>query len=167
MPSQRFLTGFCIVAGLLTFAGCTSHHVKIEPVEIKPIHLVIDNNMKVDKALDDFFGDLDNGTKSASNGHSASIKEDMATRIPAIDALKDQGIVGDNNKGLLEYRSDNKPQQELVNAENRDRSAVYEAIGKSEGAAATPVAERRAKKIAESGASGHWLQKADGTWYQQ
>jgi hypothetical protein len=28
-------------------------------VEIKPIHITIDINVKVDKALDDFFGDLD------------------------------------------------------------------------------------------------------------
>lgn len=100
----------------------------------------------------------------SSIAHSASIKEDMAARIPAIDALKAQGIVGENSKGFLEFRSADKQQQELVNAENRDRSAVYEAIGKSEGAAASLVGERRAKKIAASAASGHWLQKADGTW---
>lgn len=99
--------------------------------------------------------------------HSASIKEDMAARIPAIDALKDQGIVGENNKGFLEFRSTDKKQQDLVLAENRDRSAVYEAIGKSEGAAASLVGERRAKKIAASAASGHWLQKADGTWFKK
>lgn len=103
----------------------------------------------------------------ASSVHSASIKENMAARIPAINALKDQGIVGENNKGLLDFRSEDRQQQELVNAENRDRSAVYEAIGKSEGAAATLVGQRRAKKIAESGASGHWFQKADGTWIQK
>jgi hypothetical protein len=99
--------------------------------------------------------------------HSASIKEDMIARIPAINALKDQGIVGENNKGFLEFRSTDKQQQELVNAENRDRSAVYEAIGKSEGAAASLVGERRAKQIAASAASGHWLQQPDGTWFKK
>ena len=29
------------------------------PVEIKPIHITIDVNVKVDRALDDFFGDID------------------------------------------------------------------------------------------------------------
>ena len=28
-------------------------------MEIKPIHITIDVNIKVDKALDDFFGDID------------------------------------------------------------------------------------------------------------
>lgn len=44
---------------LLLFSGCTTHEVDIKPVEIKPIHITIDINVKVDRALDDFFGDLD------------------------------------------------------------------------------------------------------------
>lgn len=43
----------------LIFSGCTRHEVEIKPVEIKPIHITIDINVKVDRALDDFFGDLD------------------------------------------------------------------------------------------------------------
>jgi hypothetical protein len=47
---------------LLALAGCLS--VKTEPIEVKPIHITVDVNVKVEKALDDFFGDLDR--KSAS-----------------------------------------------------------------------------------------------------
>lgn len=36
----------------LLFGGCLS-------VEVKPIHVTVDVNVKVDRALDDFFGDLD------------------------------------------------------------------------------------------------------------
>jgi hypothetical protein len=45
--------------GLLTLniSGCLS--VKTEPIEVKPIHVTVDVNVRVDKALDDFFGDLD------------------------------------------------------------------------------------------------------------
>ena len=39
--------------------ACTQHKVEMAPVEIKPIHITIDVNVKVDKALDDFFGDID------------------------------------------------------------------------------------------------------------
>ena len=39
--------------------GCTRHEVEMKPVEIKPIHITIDVNVKVDRALDDFFGDID------------------------------------------------------------------------------------------------------------
>lgn len=63
-PFTRIIAGPCIVAGLLALAACaTSHQVEIRPVEIKPIHITIDINVKVDKALDDFFSDLDNAKK--------------------------------------------------------------------------------------------------------
>lgn len=44
--------------------GCTRHEVDLKPVEIKPIHITIDINVKVDRALDDFFGDLDDAAKT-------------------------------------------------------------------------------------------------------
>jgi uncharacterized protein len=100
-------------------------------------------------------------------GHSASIKDQMAARIPAINVLKDQGVVGENNKGFLENRSAGSPQQPLIDAENSDRSAVYAAIGQSQGASPVLVGERRAKMIAENGQAGHWFQKPDGSWYKK
>ncbi len=44
---------------VLTTVGCTQHKVEVAPVEVKPIHITIDVNVKVDRALDDYFGDLD------------------------------------------------------------------------------------------------------------
>ncbi|MDD3312546.1 hypothetical protein [Pseudodesulfovibrio sp.] len=52
----------CIAASLLLLSawGCSSsHRVEVAPVEVKPIHITIDVNVKVDKALDDFFSDID------------------------------------------------------------------------------------------------------------
>ena len=46
-----------LLAGGLNFSGCVS--VKTQPLEVKPIHITVDVNVKVDRALDDFFGDLD------------------------------------------------------------------------------------------------------------
>ena len=43
---------------LLLFAvwGCsTSHKIEVAPVEVKPIHITIDVNVKVDKELDALF----------------------------------------------------------------------------------------------------------------
>lgn len=52
---------FVLVAALLMLAaqGCTQHKVEVAPVEIKPIHITIDVNVKVDKALDNFFQEID------------------------------------------------------------------------------------------------------------
>ena len=43
----------------LVAQGCTQHKVEVAPIEVKPIHITIDVNVKVDKALDSFFQDID------------------------------------------------------------------------------------------------------------
>ncbi len=55
---------FCSALFLGAAASCTKHEVDVKPVEIKPIHITIDVNVKVDKALDDFFGDIDEAAQS-------------------------------------------------------------------------------------------------------
>ena len=60
MPNKIVLTGAAIVWALWGLSSCATHHeVEVKPVEIKPIHITIDVNVKVDRALDDFFGDID------------------------------------------------------------------------------------------------------------
>ena len=46
---------------LVSSQACqTQHKVEtIHKVEVAPMHITIDVNVKVDKALDDFFGELD------------------------------------------------------------------------------------------------------------
>jgi hypothetical protein len=46
-----------MLAAPLFMSGCLT--VKTEPIEVKPIHITVDVNVKVERALDDFFGDLD------------------------------------------------------------------------------------------------------------
>ncbi len=59
---------------LILFCGCnTKHEVKVAPVEVKPIHITIDVNVKVDRALDNFFGDLD-AAEGSKNGSSPATK---------------------------------------------------------------------------------------------
>lgn len=52
-------TRLCLLGlGVLAASGCAS--LKTESVvEVKPIHITVDVNVKIDRALDDFFGDLD------------------------------------------------------------------------------------------------------------
>ena len=62
---KRFGLSFVVLLLLVVGVGCTRHtieshsDVNLQPVEIKPIHITIDVNIRVDRALDDFFGDLD------------------------------------------------------------------------------------------------------------
>lgn len=49
-----------LAMGAFLVSGCsTSHEVQLAPVEVKPIHITIDVNVKVDRALDNFFDDID------------------------------------------------------------------------------------------------------------
>lgn len=54
---KRQVLIFPLAAFLLNMSGCLS--VKTQPIEVRPIHITVDVNVKVDRALDDFFGDLD------------------------------------------------------------------------------------------------------------
>ncbi len=66
-----FVYGLGLLLAALSVVQCTHHtietrsEVEMKPVEIKPIHITIDVNVKVDRALDDFFGDLDKASTTA------------------------------------------------------------------------------------------------------
>ncbi|HPR64102.1 MAG TPA: YdbL family protein [Thermoanaerobaculia bacterium] len=96
-----------------------------------------------------------------------AIKDRMLQRLPVLNDLKDSGILGENNKGLLEYRVQSSEKAEMVKAENEDRLKVYASIAQKTGVTAEVVGQRRAIQIAEKAPSGHWLQKPDGTWYKK
>lgn len=55
----------CLLIPAAALAGCVS--VETKPIEVKPIHITVDVNVKVDKALDDFFGDLDKKSSTLNN----------------------------------------------------------------------------------------------------
>jgi hypothetical protein len=58
---KKFTATFLAISIFLFATGCATQH-KVETVhkvEVAPMHITIDVNVKVDKALDDFFGDLD------------------------------------------------------------------------------------------------------------
>ena len=44
----------CLAAG----AGCR-HEIAVDPIEVKPIHMTLDINLKVDRELDEFFEDVE------------------------------------------------------------------------------------------------------------
>jgi hypothetical protein len=60
MRKQSTATALVLMLFLFGFGCQTQHKVEtVHKVEVAPMHITIDVNIKVDKALDDFFGDLD------------------------------------------------------------------------------------------------------------
>lgn len=96
-----------------------------------------------------------------------AIKDRMLARLPVINELKAKGLVGENNQGFLEFRTGDKPQSNVINAENQDRKTVYAAIASRQNTTPEFVGQTRAGQIAANEAPGVWIQSADGNWQRK
>lgn len=67
---KRLLCPIAVLPFLLS--ACVN--VKTAPIEVKPIHITVDVNVRVDKALDDFFGDLDKQSSTISTEKKTETK---------------------------------------------------------------------------------------------
>ena len=93
------------------------------------------------------------------------IQNRMKARYPTIVSMKDKGIIGENNIGLLEFRTKKSTNKKIIDAENSDRTTVYVAIAKKQGVSTKLVGARRAVAIAQNGKKGHIFQNKNGDWY--
>jgi len=96
------------------------------------------------------------------------IKTRMQERLPTIVQMKTDGLIGENNKGYLEFVPGAvKKMQDVVADENKDREMVYGAIAKQQKTTTELVGDRRAIQIAEKASPGEWLQDQTGKWYKK
>ena len=102
-----------------------------------------------------------------TSAFGADIKARMQARLPTLNALKAEGAIGENNAGLLEFRSSTKANADVVQAENNDRLEVYRAIAQQQGSTPEKVGQRRALQIRDNATPGTWLQGDGGQWYQK
>jgi uncharacterized protein YdbL (DUF1318 family) len=100
-------------------------------------------------------------------GSADDIKERMKARLPVILELKSAGLVGENNRGYLQFVGSQEKSADVVAAENQDRKKVYTAIAKQQGVSMEVVEKHRAAQIAQKARQGEWLQDANGKWYQK
>jgi len=97
-----------------------------------------------------------------------AVKQRMAQRLPTVDALRDRGAAGENNRGFLEARGALPPvDNKTVADENSDRGSVYAALAQQTGTSADQVGRARAKQIAQGSKPGVWLQRESGEWYKK
>ena len=141
------------VASAICLPGCIQ--VKTES-EIKPIHITMDVNLKVDKELDKAFAD-ENMKKPQGD-----FKE--------IKALLDRQAAGMNNQALLEARAGASDNDKILIAEsNARRIKRFEEIAQSSGVSVEAVKKRSVRRFQEKvpAGSGVWLQDENGTWSQK
>ena len=153
MKHQCSLT---LLVALAAAAGCMRVKTESEakPIEIKPIHITMDVNLKIDKELDNKFQD-DNAAKPG----------DFFKRTKA---LVDRGVAGIANRGLMEARDGATDDDKIDIAELNSRSMKrFAEIAKSSGVSLEAVQKRRAEKIREKLPAGAWYQNEAGEWLKK
>ncbi len=158
-----------VVLGVaLAAAGCikTQSEVEVKPIEIKPVHVTIDLNVKIDRELDAALA----AKPPVANAQTEKdrLMNAVRDRREKISEFRTKGIFGENNQGLLELRV---PPAEttadavlLMTAENADRTKLYGIIAGEQKTTPEFVATRRAARAAEKATPGTWLQNPEGVW---
>ena len=142
-----------VSAVLLAAVGCIS--VKTES-EIKPIHITMDINLKVDKEIDKAFADEN---VSKPKGDFKPIKD-----------MLDRKAVGITNLAMLEARTGATDEDRILIAEsNAKKMQRLAKIAKDSGVALETVQKRSAKKFVEKipAGTGVWYQDDTGKWLQK
>ncbi len=105
------------------------------------------------------------GTPAVVRAQDADLKQRIEQRLPAVDDLRRRQVAGENNQGYLEVRGQaTAAETQLVEAENRDRAAVYELIARRSETTKETVGRARARSIAASSAVGVLVQDPEGRW---
>ena len=106
-----------------------------------------------------------------------NLKQQIRERFPRLVPFFKKGAFGEGKTGLVEIR-DNKglsPAEKndlkpLVEAENRDRRALYQEVAKSMNISSDQLGKVQrifAEKWQKSAERGWWIQKQDGQWIQK
>jgi uncharacterized protein YdbL (DUF1318 family) len=106
------------------------------------------------------------------------IIESRASRVAQINEFKAQGVIGENNRALLEARALDKltdlkaraQVQQLVKAENADRETLFKeiAVAKNVELSQLPkIQETYAATLRDNARPGDWIQMPDGSWKQK
>lgn len=146
MNKTLILSALALIVG-----GCIS--VKTES-EIKPIHITMDVNLKVDKDLDKAF----EGEKKASPKGDFKVWKDLV----------DRKVAGITNGALLEARPGASGDDRIsIMEQNAKAMKRMNEVAKENGVSIESVMKRRVEKSRENIPVGCWYQLDDGTWVQK
>ena len=135
----------------LCAAGCIQ--LKTES-EIKPIHITMDVNLKVDKDLDKAFADE----------NAQSPKGDFRVA----KGLLDRKVAGLTGLAMLEARPGASDDDKIAIAdENARRLKRFSEVAKKNGTSIEAVQRRYAAKMREKLPAGIWRQDDAGSWQQK
>ncbi len=91
-------------------------------------------------------------------------------RYSQLQDLKQEGLLGENNKGYVTDLKSNAAASSLAGAENQDRRIVYEALAEQNGLGRTGLLEVQkafAEVQHEKSAAGDMIQDPSGNWIKK
>ncbi len=135
-------------------------------------------------SLNQLFGSLrHSGLAYAQKGGDLSspaiqnLKQQIRERFPRLVPFFQKGAIGEGRTGFVEIRetnglalSEKNDLKSLVNAENRDRRALYQEVARSMNITSDQIGKVQrifAKRWQHSADRGWWIQKDDRTWLQK
>ena len=155
---------------LLLFVGCkngpTVNLSTSEPLKVDP--LKVDLNMRVDV--------YQHADPNAPSTATEDVQTRLRNRMGEVQVLKNNRLVGESRKGLLEIR--NQPPGEFgdyssrtVDAENKDRMAMMQDIAQKKNLPFEEVQRQQAELARNKACNGEWIEvpQPDGTfvWKQK
>jgi uncharacterized protein YdbL (DUF1318 family) len=109
----------------------------------------------------------------AAKSDAAAAAQQRRNRMQEIQNLKNDLVIGENRNGYLEIRKtpdDTKYAtyaKQVTDAENADRSALYEAKAKEKGVSSAFIEREAAEGWRDRAFPKEWIQSIEGTWQQK
>lgn len=97
------------------------------------------------------------------------LTQSMQERYSKLLQAKDQGLVGEAWNGLVSVVQDNVPQdiRDMVEAENKDRRALFQIIAKETGTSVQEVARQNRIRMYRLAKDEHFLQDQNRSWVRK
>jgi len=117
------------------------------------------------------------GVLEVSTASIRALKTAIKKRFPKLIPYFQKGIIGENNRGLLEIKSwegvsllERAKVKQLVEAENKDRTNLYQEVAKNMGIDPSQLGKVQkifAKQWQKTAPSGTWIQTEEGKWVRK
>lgn len=171
LKTGRVSLAFVLLAGCTN--GPTINIGTKQPLKVDP--LKVDLNMRVD-----VYQHADTTVQKRVASAQPTATEDAQTRLRnrmgEIQVLKNNRLVGESRKGLLEIRSQSPGEfgeyvQRTVDTENKDRTAMMQEIAQKKNLVLEEVQRQQAELARNKAFNGEWIEvpQPDGTfaWKQK
>ena len=177
-----------LLVTLLAAAGCAKVQVEApkDPIKVD-ISMRLDVYQHVEKDIDAIEGIVSGAPEKPQSrlrdslyafivrdAHAGDLSPEVEQaalrrrdRKEALVSLQSQGVIGENNAGLVEVQDASGADasaESLVSDENSDRMVIYQGVAAKNGTSVADVQKIYAQRLQEDAPAGTPVQADDGSW---